>query len=129
MGVVIVNVIPLLVPFGVVTVTLWGPATAFAAMTKLVVNCVEVVTVTAPTVIPAPLSVTPVAPLTKFVPVMVTVPTVVPMSPLFGEICVMVGTVEVTVKPTALLVPVDVATVTWRNPGAALAAIMKLVLI
>jgi hypothetical protein len=99
-------------------------------MTKLVVNCVELVTVTGPAVTPEPLTATVVAPVTKFVPVSVIEATVVPATPVFGEICVNVGEdgiAAVIEKVTALVVPPAVVTVTFRFPVVAAASIMKLV--
>jgi hypothetical protein len=87
-GVVTVNVagVLLLSPFAVVTVTVRGPAGAPAAIVKLVVSCVELVTFAGPAVTPAPLTATDVPPMMKFVPVIVTVETTVPISPLLGVI-------------------------------------------
>jgi hypothetical protein len=54
----------------------------------------------------------------RFVPVSVT-PTVVPCTPLTGEIPLSVGRAVVTVNVTALLVPPGVVTVTLCGPVAA----------
>ena len=62
----------LLVPPLVATVTPRGPVAAWPAINKVVFSVVEFVTVTAPAVTPLPLTITEVAPMTKFVPVSVT---------------------------------------------------------
>src|SRR6266566_6552587 len=91
-GAVTVNVTALLVPPGVVTVTVLAPTAAVAVMVKVVVTVVEV-TVKAPAVTPVPDTVTAVAPV-RFVPVKVTVP-VVPCARDEGAIEVSVGGAEV----------------------------------
>jgi hypothetical protein len=65
----------------VVIVIVESPMVALKASDKLVVNVVELVTFTAPTVIPLPLAVTVVCPCTKFEPVIVT-GTTLPTTPL-----------------------------------------------
>jgi hypothetical protein len=125
-----VNVTGALVPLVVVTVTLCGPAVAVGEISNLVVSCVELVTLTGPTVTSVPpLTTTVVAPMTKFVPVIKTVLIVIPASPLFGESCVTVGGPMVTVNVTGVfaLVPFGVVTVTVRGPVVAPAPIVKLV--
>jgi hypothetical protein len=121
-----VNVTALLVPLGVVTVTLRAPVAAFAAIVNVVVIVVPV-TLVAPTVTPAPLTWTTVWPGTKSVPVIVTF-TAVPTFPEVGWICVIAGG-AVTVKVAAPLVPLGVVTVTLRAPIAAFTAIVNDVLI
>ena len=91
-GAVTVNVAVLLVPPGVVTVTVLAPSAAVAVMVKVVATVVEV-TVKAPAVTPVPDTVTAVAPV-RFVPVKVTVP-VVPCARDEGAIEVSVGGAEV----------------------------------
>src|SRR5256885_14260125 len=87
-GAVTVNVTVLLVPPGVVTLTVLAPSAAVAVMVKVVVTVVGV-TVKAPAVTPVPDTVTAVAPV-RFVPVKVTVP-VVPRARDEGAIEVSVG--------------------------------------
>ena len=72
-----VKVCPPLVPPAVVTVTVWAPAVAAAAITMLAVSDVALLTTTLATVTPPLATVTVVAPTTKLVPVSVTA-TVVP---------------------------------------------------
>src|SRR4029077_12561829 len=75
-------------PPGFVTVTSRAPSVAPAAIARVAVSCVAEGTVTPLTVMPVPtLSV---APLWKFVPVMVT-GTLLPAAPCVGEIAVTVG--------------------------------------
>src|SRR5882672_2605585 len=84
-----VNVTVLLVPPGVVTLTVLAPSVALAVMVKVVVTVVEV-EVKAPAVTPLPPdTVTAVAPV-RFVPVKVT-GTSVPRAPDVGAIEVSVG--------------------------------------
>jgi len=78
-----VNVTAVLVPFGVVAVTLRAPVAAFAAIVNVAVSEVGPVTFTALTVTPAPLTCTVVWPETNSVPVIVTF-TAVPTFPEFG---------------------------------------------
>jgi hypothetical protein len=87
-----VNVCAPLVPPAVVTVTVRAPSVAAASMTKLAVSDVALVTLTLPTVTPPPLTVTVVAPATKFAPVSVSL-TVAPVTPLAELTPVSVGTV------------------------------------
>jgi len=84
-----VNVTVLLVPAGVVTLTVLAERVAVFEIVKVVVTVVEV-TVKAPTVIPVPDTFTAVAPV-RFVPVKVT-GTMVPRVPDVGAIEVIVGT-------------------------------------
>src|SRR5436853_1239498 len=83
-----VNVTVLLVPPGVVTLTVLAERVAVAVIVKVVVTVVEV-TVKAPTVTPVPETFTDVAPV-RFVPVRVT-GTAVPRAPDAGAIEVSVG--------------------------------------
>jgi len=83
-----VNVTVLLVPAGVVTLTVLAERVAVFEIVKVVVTVVEV-TVKAPTVIPVPDTFTAVAPV-RFVPVKVT-GTMVPRVPDVGAIEVSVG--------------------------------------
>ena len=80
------NDMELLVPPAVLTVTPRMPVVAVDRIVKLVVSCVVPLTLTEPTVTPAPLTTTEVLPVTKFVPVRMTVLTAVPAMPLVGEI-------------------------------------------
>ena len=95
-------------------------------MLKATVNEVSLFTLVAPTTTPPPLMRTVVSPGpgTKFVPVMVTV-TLVPRTPLFGDMAVMVGVASPTVNFTGLLVPRELVTVTSREPGGALRAMVN----
>src|SRR5438477_13137564 len=96
------------------------------AMANDVVSEVDELTCTVPTEMPAeppdPLNCTVVAPLTKLVPVSVTL-TVVPGAPDVGEIDVKVGgplaVLALTVNVTPLLIPALVVTVTVRAPAVA----------
>jgi hypothetical protein len=111
-----------LVPPEVVTVTLMEPVGALVAMVKVTLICVELMTLTLLTVTPGLLTFT-VAPETKLEPVRVTFK-LVPAVPLFGLIEVSVGADSVgglIVKPTELLVPPGVITVTFAEPEAAFA--------
>jgi len=83
-----VNVTVLLVPAGVVTLTVLAERVAVFEIVKVVVTVVEL-TVKAPTVIPVPDTFTDVAPV-RFVPVKVT-GTMVPRAPDVGAIEVSVG--------------------------------------
>ena len=85
-----VKVTPPLVPFEVVTVTVRSPLTAAGSIEKAAVKVVELVTLTELTVTPVPLTVIEVAPVTKFVPVNVTM-TFAFWLPLFGEMPLSVG--------------------------------------
>jgi hypothetical protein len=119
-----VNVCALLVPPNVVTVTLRAVVAAFAAIVNVTVKLVVLVTFGVPTVMPAPLTFTLVAPITKFVPVKVT-STAFPATPKFGCTFVNVGCGAWTVNVCALLVPPTVVTVTLRAVAAAFAAIVN----
>src|SRR2546430_13424096 len=87
-GAVTVNVTVLLVPPGVVTLTVLAPSAAVGVMVKVVVTVVEV-TVKAPAVTPVPDTITAGAPV-RFVPVKVTA-TAAPLAPDVGAIEVSVG--------------------------------------
>ena len=84
-----VNVTVLVVPIGVVTLTVRADKVAVLAMTKLALTVVEPVTERPLTVMPFPDTVIPVAPV-KLVPVSVTA-TVVPCVPEVGLMEVRVG--------------------------------------
>jgi hypothetical protein len=90
-----VNISVLLVPPGVVTLTVLALAVAVAEIVNVVVTVVELTTVTVPTVTPGPdtATVVPIAP--KFVPVKVT-GTAVPCWPLLGATEVSVGPAGLT---------------------------------
>src|SRR5579864_4959588 len=111
-----VNGTVLLVPPGVVTLTLWAPSAAPAPILKVALICVVLMTVTPLTATPPPPppeTATVVAPAMKLVPVNVTA-TVVARTPVGGAIEVNVGAGgTVTVKVTALLVPPGAVTVTF----------------
>src|SRR6266481_9755026 len=87
-GAVTVNVTVLLVPPGVVTLTVLAPSAAVAVMVKVAVTVVAL-DVMPLTVTPAPDTLTAVAPV-RFVPVSVT-GTEVPRAPVVGAIAVSVG--------------------------------------
>src|SRR6267154_362530 len=65
-------------------------------------------------------------PETKFVPANVTV-TVVPLKPVAGVIDVIVGVGRPTVNLTALLVPLELVTVTSRGPAGASGATVSVI--
>jgi hypothetical protein len=123
---VIVKATGLLVPLEVVTVTLAGPVAALAAMVKVAVIWVRLFTLTLPTVTPGPALT--MAPEVKLAPVSVT-GTLAPCVPLLGLMLVNVGSPTVIVKTTALLVPLEVVTLTLAGPVAALAAMVKVAVI
>jgi len=100
-----VNVTVLLVPAGVVTLTVLAERVAVFAIVKVVVTVVEV-TVKAPTVIPVPDTFTAVAPV-RFVPVKVT-GTMVPRVPDAGAMESSVGG-PVVVAPVNSTAPASTA--------------------
>lgn len=115
----------LLVPPGVVTVTVRAPSVAVADMVKVVVIVCGSPTTTALCVTPVPEIATVVAPEMKFVPVKVTWNDVA-RTPFGGAIEVNVGAGgTVTVKVTALLVPPGAVTVTFLAVAPAPAPITK----
>src|SRR2546426_6290519 len=101
-----VKVTAALVPPGVVTVTLRAPAAAVPAIVNVVIKPVlPFAMVTGPTDTPVPLTVTVLAPLTKLVPLSITL-TVDKLSPLAGLIDVRTGgIISVIVNARVLLVP------------------------
>jgi len=101
-----VNVTVLLVPAGVVTLTVLAERVAVFVIVKVAVTVVEV-TVKAPTVIPVPDTFTAVAPV-RFVPVKVT-ETVVPRVPD-------VGAIEVSVGGPVVIPPVNSTAPASTNP-------------
>ena len=110
----------LLVPAGVIAVMFDVPD-APGAIFRVNVKLVAVGTV--PQQGTTPGLVDPIVTPEKFVPVMVTA-TEVPACPKFGVMDVIVGSVELMVKTTALLVPAEVFTVMFAVPVAP-AAIAK----
>ena len=127
-----VNGTVLLVPPGVVTLTLCTPSVAPAPIVKVAFICVGLMTVTALTATPPPppppetLIVVPL--LVKFVPVKVT-ENDVPRTPVGGAIEVNVGAGgTVMVKVTALLVPPGAVTVTFLAVAGVPAPIVKVAL-
>ena len=84
------NVTKPVLPPGAVKLRLPGPTVAAKAIDKLTVRDVGLMTETSPTVIPAPLAETVVAPETKFAPVIVRV-TVDPAAAAGGSINVSAG--------------------------------------
>jgi hypothetical protein len=122
-----VNVTELLTPPCVVTVTFRAPVAAFAAMAKVAVAVVELVTCMLLTLTPVPPTVIADKPPSRAVPVNVT-GVEVPAGPLAGLMLVNVGVsgvAAVTVNVSALLTPPCVVTVTFRAPVAAFAAMAK----
>lgn len=113
----------LLLPAELDTVTLRAPAVAVALIVNVAVIVVALTIFTAPTVTSA-LLIETVVPATKFVPVNVT-PTAVPCVPDEGLIEETDGGARTTLKLVALLVPADVVTVTFREPGVAVASIVN----
>jgi hypothetical protein len=113
-------------PSGLVTVTLRAPVVAPAAIAMFAVSCVALTNVVELTVIPVPENdaASPV-PLTKLVPVIVTLKLVAPLSPELGLVEVTVGpalTVNTFVPvPTP---PSGLVTVTLRVPVVAPDAIV-----
>jgi hypothetical protein len=122
-----VNIIALVVPAGVVTVTFAGPSPALDPTTRVAVMWPESTTDTALTVTPAFETFT-VAPGVKLAPVNVT-GTLAPWAPLLGLIEVSVGCGDWIVKLTAPLVPPAVVTVTLTGPAIAVAAIVNVTVI
>jgi hypothetical protein len=117
-----VNVTVLLVPLGVVTLTVWAPVEALAAIVQFAVTVVAVGVPVIRQVTPLADTVTAVAPV-RPVPVRVTAGAV-PCVPDVGAIEVSTGIVP-TVNVTVLLVPPGVVTLTFRGPSAAVGAITK----
>jgi hypothetical protein len=113
-----VNGTVLLVPFGVVTVTLRVPVAAESAIVTLAVSDVELATVTEPIVMPPPLIVTLVEPATKLLPVRVSV-TVEPAAAVGGLILASVVPCVTMLNAAELLVPPEVEAVRERAPAAA----------
>jgi hypothetical protein len=116
----------LLVPPGVVTLTVLAPIVALGEIVKVAVMVVEFATTRFPTVIPFPDRATVVPVAAKSVPVRVTI-TAVPRPPELGETETSAGTVGATiVKKTALLDPFTaVLTLTLLVESPAPAAIAK----
>jgi len=121
-----VNVTVLLVPPGVVTLTVWAPSVAVPEIVKFALIVVAFTTVRPLTVMPVAETFTAVAPV-RLVPVRVTGSTRVPRAPDAGKIEVRVGAGvgATTVNVTLPLVPPGVVTLTVLGPSAAVAAIVK----
>jgi hypothetical protein len=125
-GPVTVKVTVLLVPPGVVTLTVLALSVAPAVMVKFAVTVVEFTTVMPPAVTPVPDTVTADVPV-RFVPVKVT-GTLVPLMPVLGAIEVSVGVGgAVTVNTTLPVVPIGVTTATFLAERVAPAAIVNVV--
>lgn len=107
----------LLTPPGVVTVTFLAVRAAVAEMVKVAVTCVSLTLVSALTVMPPPVTVIAVVPVSA-VPVRVT-GTAVPLAPALGEIAVRLPGGTRTVNATELLVPPGAVTVTFLAPPVA----------
>ena len=107
----------LLLPAGVVIVTMSAPGVAFAAIVNTAVIWVLLTTTKFPWVTPGPFTHTA-APVTKFVPVMVT-GTTCPSAPPLGETLVIVGSPFAGVVPLTVTVALAVLVV-----SAALVAVM-----
>jgi hypothetical protein len=116
------------VPFDVTTVTVLAVSGAVLEIVKVAVTVVEFTAVKAETVMPlaVPPDTTTLVAFCRPVPVMVT-GTAVPRTPPVGLIEVMVG--EITVKLTAVVVPLGVVTVTAWLPRVAVAAMTKVAVI
>src|SRR6267143_334025 len=99
-----VNVTVLLVPPGVVTLTVLGPSAAVAPIAKFALTTVGFTTVTPLAVTPVPDTVTAVAPV-RFVPVSITGRTKVPRAPNAGDIEVRVGVGVTEPPPTSSTAP------------------------
>jgi hypothetical protein len=112
----------LVVPPGVVTLTLLVPVAAVAVMLKVAVTVVAVEPVTT-ALTPVPEKFTVVAPV-RPVPLSVTT-TAVPCTPEVGASEVSVGNTTVNAPVTMLLVPPAVVTLTFLAPRAAPAVIVK----
>jgi hypothetical protein len=122
---VMVSVRAVLVPPAVFTVTSRAPVAAAAPIVRPTVRAVLFCTDTCPTVMPAPLTATVVALSMKFVPVSVS-DVVVPAAAVVGLIAVSVGAGGTTVNVRSGLVPpVDVVSVSFREPSGAVAAIVN----
>lgn len=111
----------MVVPIGVLTLTLRFESVAPLEITKLAVMVVEPVTTRFVAWMPPPETDIPVAPV-RFVPVRVT-GTVVPCVPAVGLIDVRVG--PVTAKDTVFELPMGVVTLTLRDETEALDASVK----
>jgi len=118
-----VKVMALLVPLPVVTLTLDAPGAAARSIVKVAETCVVLDTRTLLTDMPAP-SATTFVPFTKLVPVKITT-TVAPCGPLAGISEVSVGTEDITVNGSGLLVPAPEVTVTSAGPSAAAGSIVS----
>jgi hypothetical protein len=124
-----VNGSALLVPAGVVTVTLCERRVADRAIRNVAVIVVELTTTALLTVTPLPFMLT-VAGAVKLLPASVTV-TVAPRAAAFGDRLLNIGAAEAgwTVNDCAPLVPALVETVTLWLPAVALAAMVKVAVI
>ena len=122
-----VKLTALLLPEVVDTLTLRAPAVAVALTAKVAVIVFALTTVTLLTDT-SELLIDTEAPALKFVPVSVT-PTDVPCKPDEGLIDESVGCATSTVKPTALLLPAELDTVTLRAPAVAAALTVKVAVI
>ena len=115
-----------LVPPGVVTVMVWAPVEALAAMVQVAVTVVAIGVPVIAQVMPVPdVTFTAVAPV-RLVPVRVTAGAV-PCVPELGAIKVSVGagTDTSTVNVSVLLVPTGVVTLRVPAPSAAVAVIVQ----
>jgi hypothetical protein len=117
-----VNVTVLLVPTGVVTLTVWAPVVALAAIVQVALTEVAVGVPVIVQVTPLADTFTAVAPV-RLVPVRVTAGAV-PCVPDVGAIEVSAGPVP-TVNVTLLVVPPGVVTLTFRPPCAAVDVIVQ----
>jgi hypothetical protein len=114
------------VPFGVVTEIAWLPRPLLGTLAIVKVAVIEVpaaFTTTLLTVMPEPAG-TLIVPPVRLVPVSVTL-TALPRTPEVGEMLVRVGVSDSTVNVTAFVVPFGVTTVTFLEPSAAVAEIVK----
>ncbi len=122
------NVSPLLTPPRVVTLRVRSPNSAAEANVRVVVRLVALRTLTVPAATSLPDTLTPMAPATKFVPVIVMF-TDVPVTPSEDEIELSVGAFgRRTENRAEPLVPPGVETVTVRSPTGASESIVNTVL-
>jgi hypothetical protein len=110
-GALTVNVCAPLFPLTVVTVTLWAPVPAVAAMVNVAVICDALTTTMLLAVTPVP-PIATVAPDWKFEPFSVTA-TFIPCVPLFGVIELRTGTADATVTIAVPTAVDDTVLVAW----------------
>jgi len=120
------------IPPDVVTITFCGPSAAPPETANVAVSEVALVTVTFDAVMPAPLKLSVVcpAPITKFVPVIVSLMVAAPCAPIGTLSAVTVGAGGITLNCTTFaVVRPSVVTNTVCNPVEAFAAIVNVAVI